>query len=71
MRIDNPNAPKANPITQADKDALAAVLVALAAKAQPSFDEIRAALAAGNRARFTDGVIHATALELGLTVIPE
>lgn len=66
MRVINPNAAAASPITALDKTDLQAALVVLAANPQPTFDEIRAALPAGKRARFTDGFLMQAALDLGL-----
>jgi hypothetical protein len=68
MRIRNPNAAAPSPVTAADKTDLQAALTALAAVAAPTFAEIRAALPVGKRARFTDGMIHQAALDLGLKV---
>lgn len=73
MRVRNPNvAPAVSPVIQVDKDDLTAAFAgALAANRAPTFMEIRAALPAARRARFTDGMIHQVALDLGLKVEPD
>lgn len=67
QRVKNPNAP-ASPVTAQDKTDLQDALTAIASNAAPTFDEIRKALTAGKRDRFTDGMIAQTAKDLGLTV---
>jgi hypothetical protein len=68
MRVLNPNV--ASPVTAQDKSDLQNVLATLAGR-HPTFDEIRTALPADRRARFTDGMIHQAALDLGLKVRSE
>lgn len=58
-----------SPVTAQDKIDLQAVVDAFVG-AQPTFEELRAQLAAGRRARFTDGHLQQTAIELGLIVEP-
>ena len=67
MRIRNPNRAPAEVVTAADKADLEAALAKLSDR-DPTFAEVRAALAAGKRDRFSDGHMHQTALALGLTV---
>jgi len=57
-----------SPVTQADKDDITAALAA-APGDTPLFADVRAQLLAGRRARFTDGMIHQTVIELGLKVV--
>jgi len=61
-----------SPVTAQDKTDIRAALDALAVGGDraPDFASIRATLAAGKRARFTDGMIHQAALDMGLTVEP-
>lgn len=66
MKIRNPGA--GSPVTGTDRADFQAILDSFAGQATVTFEEIRAALPAGKRARATDGLIHAVALELGATV---
>lgn len=70
MRVVNPNA--VSPVTAQDKTDLQNALAACLSKGVgvPAFDAIRAELTAAKRARFTDGMIHQTAVEMGLKVQP-
>ncbi len=54
-------------VSAQDKTDLQAAIAAVG-KGSATFDEIRAQLAAVRRGRFTDGMIHQTALDLGLRV---
>jgi hypothetical protein len=68
MRVKNPRAAAAaSPVTDADKADLTAALQTLSSKDAPTFDELRAVLG-GKGARFTDGMLHQTALDLGFDV---
>lgn len=58
-----------SPVTAQDKIDLQAVVDAFVGT-QPTFDELRAMLPAGRRARFTDGHLAQTAVDLGLVVEP-
>jgi hypothetical protein len=70
MRIKNPNAAAASPVTAQDKTDLQGALAALPASSAPTFDEIRAQIPVARRARFTDGLLCQAALDLALTVTP-
>lgn len=54
-------------VTATDKTDISAALTTLAAagNAAPTFNDVRAALTAAKRARFTDGMIHQTLIESG------
>lgn len=70
MRVLNPNAQPAPPVvTATDRTDLQGALLALAAVESPDGAAIRAALAAGKRARFTDGWICQVAQDLGLEIV--
>jgi len=61
-----------SPVTAQDRTDLQAALDALVAGGNlaPDFAAVRGALASGKRARFVDGLIHQTALDMGLRVEP-
>lgn len=61
--------PQPSPVTAQDKIDLQAVIDAFPGP-QPTFEELRALLPAGRRARFTDGHLAQAAGELGLVVVP-
>jgi len=66
LKIINTAAAK-SPVTDTDKTDLQAALVAIA-KPVATAAEVRAALPAGRRAKWTDGFLHQAALDLGLKV---
>lgn len=67
MRIRSTTTAAPSPVSAQDKTDLQEAIAATG-QAAPTFEAVRAALAAGKRARFSDGMMHQTALELGLVV---
>lgn len=68
MRVKNPNYVAPVLVSATDKSDLQAALLTLAGSKAPTFTEIRAAMTPAQRTKFTDGFMHQTALDLGLTV---